>query len=72
MTLRELRLQKNLTQAELASMIGVDSAHISYLETGNRKPSYETLIKLASVLNVSERDFYSFMRSFSSSESQIQ
>ncbi len=64
MTLRELRLRKNLTQAELANIIGVDPAHISLLENGNRKPSYETLVKLASALNVSERNFFAFMRSF--------
>ncbi|HPB88503.1 MAG TPA: helix-turn-helix transcriptional regulator [Rectinema sp.] len=68
MTLRELRLQKNLTQLELAELIGVDPAHISYMESGDRKPSLKTLTKLAYALNVSDRDFIKFVRSFSESE----
>ncbi|HPB88401.1 MAG TPA: helix-turn-helix transcriptional regulator [Thermotogota bacterium] len=71
MTLRELRLQKNLTQSELAELIGVDPAHISYMESGDRKPSIDTLTKLAKALKVSERDYYAFVHSFSDSESQL-
>lgn len=50
--LRELRKQKNLTQKELASLIGVKNSIISFYEVGERMPSPEILIKLAGVLHV--------------------
>ena len=50
--LRELRKQKNLTQKELASLIGVKNSIISFYEVGERIPSPEIIIKLASVLHV--------------------
>ena len=51
--LRELRKQKNLTQAQLAAQIGVKNSIISFYEVGDRIPSPEIIIKLASVLHVS-------------------
>jgi transcriptional regulator with XRE-family HTH domain len=72
MTLSDLRKQKSLTRTELAAKVGVSESYIFHLERGVRKPSHDTMIKLAEALGVSERDFYSFMRSFSNNESQIQ
>ena len=37
--LRQLRIEKGLTQAELASMIGVKHSVISFYEVGDRVPS---------------------------------
>lgn len=37
--LRRLRMQKNMTQQELAVLFGVTPASISYYETGTRIPS---------------------------------
>ena len=37
--LRRLRIQKNMTQQELAVLFGVTPASISYYETGTRIPS---------------------------------
>ena len=51
--LRELRKQKCLTQKQLASLIGVKNSIISFYEVGDRIPSPEMLIKLATVLHVS-------------------
>lgn len=51
--LRRLRKQKNLTQKQLASLIGVQNSIISFYELGDRIPSPEIIIKLASVLHVS-------------------
>lgn len=51
--LRELRRQKRLTQKQLASLIGVKSSIISFYEVGDRIPSPEVIVKLASVLHVS-------------------
>ena len=51
--LRNLRKQKNLTQKQLASLIGVKNSIISFYEVGDRFPSPEMLIKLSRVLGVS-------------------
>lgn len=51
--LRRLRKQKNLTQKQLASLIGVQHTIISFYELGDRIPSPEVLIKIASVFHVS-------------------
>ena len=51
--LRELRKEKNLTQKQLAAQIGVRNSIISFYEVGDRIPSPEIIIKLASVLHVS-------------------
>ena len=51
--LRALRKQKNLTQAQLAAQIGVKNSIISFYEVGDRIPSPEIIVKLASVLHVS-------------------
>lgn len=51
--LRELRKQKKLTQKQLAALIGVKNSIISFYEVGDRIPSPEIIIKLATVLHVS-------------------
>ena len=51
--LRELRKQKNLTQKQLAALIGVKNSIISFYEVGDRIPSPEIIIKLSTTLNVS-------------------
>ena len=51
--LKELRKQKNLTQKQLADLIGVKNSIISFYEVGDRFPSPEIIIKLAAVLHTS-------------------
>ena len=51
--LKTLRLQKGLTQEELAHQIGMTKSVISAYETGIRMPSHETLILLARIFKVS-------------------
>ena len=51
--LKTLRLQKGLTQKELALQVGVTKSTISAYEKGERKPAYETLVLLARIFNVS-------------------
>jgi transcriptional regulator with XRE-family HTH domain len=49
--LRAIRKERNLTQEELAEMIGKSTEHISFLERGERSPSFEVIIDLAQALN---------------------
>jgi len=54
--LRELRKRRNLTQKQLADLIGVKNSIISFYEVGDRMPSPEIIVKLAAVLH-SSTDF---------------
>lgn len=52
-TLKTLRLRKNMTQAQLAQKLGLTKSVISAYETGLRLPSYDILIHIARIYNVS-------------------
>lgn len=45
--IRDIRLQKGMTQAEVAERSGVASNYIAMLERGERNPTYLTLLKIA-------------------------
>ena len=51
--LKELRLKKGLTQTELANMLNISQKSYSHWETQKTEPSFENLIKLADLLEVS-------------------
>ncbi|MCM1541567.1 MAG: helix-turn-helix domain-containing protein [Blautia sp.] len=51
--LKNLRKQNNLTQKQLASLIGVKNSIISFYELGDRVPSPQVIVSLASVFHVS-------------------
>lgn len=51
--LKTLRLRKNMTQAQLANKLGLTKSVISAYETGLRLPSYDILIHIARIYNVS-------------------
>mgnify|MGYP000065473836 FL=1 len=46
-TLKALRIQNNMTQAQLAQQLGLTKSVISAYETGLRMPSYDVLILIA-------------------------
>ena len=49
---RNKRIQRNLTQAELSTRAKVDRNYIGMLERGERNPSYLSLLKIASGLDM--------------------
>ena len=51
--LKLLRLQDNMTQEQLAQKLNLTKSVISAYETGLRLPSYDVLIRLAKIFNVS-------------------
>ena len=51
--LKTLRLRENKTQAQLAQKLGLTKSVISAYETGLRLPSYDILINIAKIYNVS-------------------
>lgn len=48
----EYRKRNNLTQNEVAELIGVEPRHISQIERGYSKGSIDTLIKLCNVYKI--------------------
>ena len=54
--LRDARLNKNLTQKELAEAAGLHYVQISRLETGCHRPTTTTLKKLSRALEIGPRD----------------
>ena len=50
--LKILRTAKKMSQKELAERIGIAKSVISFYESGDRLPSYDVLIKIARIFNV--------------------
>lgn len=50
--LREIRLKKNLSQGDVARILGVHRSYISGLERGIRNPSLLTVQKVAKAIGV--------------------
>ena len=49
--LKQLRQKKGLTQKDIADLVHVNRVTYTNWEKGNREPNFETLLKLASILN---------------------
>ena len=58
--LKELRIEKNLGQVELAKAIGVSKGVISLWENGLREPNMYSLILLAKYFNISIDELVGF------------
>lgn len=58
--IKEIRLSKKLTQAQLAEKINVSVESISRLERGATFPSLKTMEKLAVSMNSSLKSFFDF------------
>ena len=50
--IKKQRLQKKKTQIEVAKSIGISRSYLSDIENGRYMPSVDTLIKLASYLDI--------------------
>lgn len=51
--IKQLRLNKNLNQIQLAKLMDCSSSMVSAYESGVRKPSIDNLLSLARIFNVS-------------------
>lgn len=56
MSIKKMRINRNLSQKQLAELIGVAQQHVSRWESGKHRPSVDVLIKIAAVLNCSIGD----------------
>mgnify|MGYP000844868305 CR=1 FL=1 len=51
--IKKARIEKKLTQEQLAEIVGITSIHLKQLESGRRKPSIDVLYSLSRTLNFS-------------------
>lgn len=56
--IRELRLERGLTQEELGNAAGMDRKTVLYIELGQRSLAYERLWDISAVLNVDIVDLF--------------
>lgn len=66
--IRELRVSRYLTQAELAEQVGVTEEAIANWENGRRAPRFRHRRKLAEILGVEPGDIQYPVRSLKPSE----
>ena len=53
LAIKNARIEKKLTQEQLAEIVGITSIHLKQLESGRRNPSINVLYNLARTLNIS-------------------
>ena len=58
--IREYRKKKQLTQEELATLVGIEIPSLSNIENGKNYPNSETIEKIAKGLNVEIFELYIF------------
>lgn len=58
--IRKLRKGLNLTQANLAKIIGINQRQVVLIETGKSFPSLATMVKLTNVFQCEIKDFFNF------------
>lgn len=56
--IRNLRLEKGLSQEKFAEAVSLSREHISCIECGKYLPSVETLYNIADYLKIDIRDFF--------------
>lgn len=54
--IKKMRINRGLSQGQLADLIGVVQQHVSRWENEKHRPSVDVLIKIAAVLNCSIGD----------------
>lgn len=50
---RTARINKDMSQEQLAELVGITPTHLKHIESEHRKPSIEVLFRLTKILNLS-------------------
>lgn len=58
--IRELRIQKGLTQLQLATDIGIEKTNFSRIERGMTNPTFMSLFKISECLGIPVKDLVDF------------
>jgi len=56
--IRELRLERGVTQEDLAYKIGISLTHMGYLERGQRNLNIDKVFRIAKALKVKPGDLF--------------
>lgn len=56
--IRELRLERNMRQIDLAERVGIQESYVSNIETGMKEPCLEIIEMLADGLGVTLRQIF--------------
>lgn len=56
--IKKIRLEKNISQTELAAAAEMSQPFLANVENGKKEPSTMTLIRIANALNISPREFF--------------
>ena len=56
--IRAVRLEKKMTQEQLAEAVGVGVTHISHIETGNSIPSLQVMLDIINALGCSADELF--------------
>jgi transcriptional regulator with XRE-family HTH domain len=57
--LQEERKAKKISQEKLAKLTGLDRTFISLIENGKRSPTFSTILKLCSALEIEPSELFS-------------
>ncbi|WP_395052825.1 helix-turn-helix domain-containing protein [Flavobacterium sp.] len=58
--IKEIRLQKKITQTEIAYRCGFDKSNYNTIEAGKRNPTIISLLKIANALDITIIDLFKF------------
>ena len=58
--IRELRMEKHMTQIELSAKLGIDQTQLSRYEKGRNLPGLETLMKMEEVFDCRLNELYEY------------
>ncbi len=56
--MKQERIKRGWTQEQIAHCIGITAEAVSMLESGQRKPSYEVLVKLEDLFGKTHRELF--------------
>lgn len=56
--IRKIRIEKGISQLELANIANFSQSFLANVESGKKKPSVMTILRLADALKVNPREFF--------------
>ncbi|OGK46307.1 hypothetical protein A2963_00350 [Candidatus Roizmanbacteria bacterium RIFCSPLOWO2_01_FULL_40_13] len=57
-TLKQMRLEKQLTQEKLSDLAGIHRTHVAGIEGVHRNPSLKNVVRLANALGVKTKELF--------------
>lgn len=59
--LRQLRREREMTQTQLGALVGLETATISGIETGDRNPSFQKALAIAAVFDLPVEEVFRYV-----------